>query len=429
MKKNLLLLLLLGSLNLMSQNDLIISEYVEGYSTNKALELYNPTDKGINLKDYQIVRYSNGKNVPPVGTNNWKVALPDTTIAPYCTYVIVLDKRNPKGTDKEAPVWKNLQQRADIFLCPNYDVSNAMYFNGDDAVAIQKNDTTLIDLFGRWGPPRPAEAAMPKSNKKIRCWTDTKPHFDGKGIGITADHTLIKKSNIDEGVTSNPTIFNPLKDWDTLPANTFSNLGWHKYDKAPANETPVFEKEKYIFTLASTSENGAEVGKVKANDKEKDIIKYYIEYGNFVYIDEKRIEPFQLDKKTGLISLIDKAGIKPSVKDTFNLKIVATDGFSQSKEILAQVSITKGGTGVNDKDIKEKIMLYPNPTLNKQFAVEASQKIKHISVMNIIGKVLYSNDLNANKTSVYLPKGVSGVYFVNVILQDGTKKTIKLLLQ
>lgn len=337
MKKILLFLLVFISINAMSQTDLIISEYVEGYSNNKALELYNPTNKAINLKGYQLVRYSNGKDVPPVGSNNWKIALPDFSLEPYRTYVIVLDKRNPTGSGQEAPVWQNLQQRADIFLCPVYNDSKAMYFNGDDAMALEKTDATLIDLFGRWGAPRPAEAQMPGSNKKVRCWTNTAPHFDGKGIGITADHTMIKKPTIDEGITENPTIFNPLADWDTLRANTFSHLGWHKYDKAPANETPAFEKEKYNFYFASNSENNTEAGKVIATDKENDAIKYYIEYGNFIYVDDKRIEPFKLDKETGIITLVKKEGMKPAIKDTFNLKIVATDGFSQTDEILAQI--------------------------------------------------------------------------------------------
>ena len=40
--------------------DLFISEYVEGSSYNKALELYNGTGSAIDLSGYTLERYSNG---------------------------------------------------------------------------------------------------------------------------------------------------------------------------------------------------------------------------------------------------------------------------------------------------------------------------------------------------------------------------------
>ena len=46
--------------------DLFISEYVEGWSNNKALEIYNPTDVAINLNGYFVVRYSNGSSTATV---------------------------------------------------------------------------------------------------------------------------------------------------------------------------------------------------------------------------------------------------------------------------------------------------------------------------------------------------------------------------
>ena len=39
---------------------LIISEYSEGSSYNKYIEIYNPTDSAIDLSDYQIWKISNG---------------------------------------------------------------------------------------------------------------------------------------------------------------------------------------------------------------------------------------------------------------------------------------------------------------------------------------------------------------------------------
>ena len=41
-------------------NELFISEYIEGWSNNKAIEIYNPTGSAIDMSDYQLERYSNG---------------------------------------------------------------------------------------------------------------------------------------------------------------------------------------------------------------------------------------------------------------------------------------------------------------------------------------------------------------------------------
>ena len=40
--------------------------------------------------------------------------------------------------------------------------------------------------------------------------------------------TLTRKFEITEGVTENPTVFDPTIEWDSLPNNTFTNLGNHE---------------------------------------------------------------------------------------------------------------------------------------------------------------------------------------------------------
>ncbi len=64
MKKTLLLLAVIITASLNAQivdcSDLFFSEYVEGWSQNKAIEVYNPTSSTIDLSNYQIERYSNG---------------------------------------------------------------------------------------------------------------------------------------------------------------------------------------------------------------------------------------------------------------------------------------------------------------------------------------------------------------------------------
>jgi len=433
MNKLLLLFAFTGMmLSLNAQTDLIISEYVEGWSNNKALEIFNPTNAEIQLSNYRVTRYSNGTDVPPAD-NQWKIDLPDFKLQPYKSYVIVLDKRDPAGEGQEAPVWIQLQERADAFLCPVYNTSKAMYFNGDDAVALEKTDGTLVDLFARWGAPVPADALIGGSDKIDGCWTDTPPHFTGEGVGITADHTMIKKSSIKDGITTNPTIWDPLAEFDTLPANTFSHLGWHKFDNAPENKTPVFDKSSYKFAIASTSENETVLGTLSVTDNEGDAVKYFIEYGNFIYIGEGdaavRVEPFTLGKTDGVLKLVDKTGLAPTVLDTFNIKVVATDGFSQTNEILVQI-LVDGEVGVNDFQVKNKVSIYPNPTNNNIFNVSANKEIAEIAVVNVIGQEIYSaKQVFSYTLPIELNDATKGIYIVRLTMTDLSQTSVKVVLE
>ena len=51
-----------GFQNFYNCSELFFSEYVEGSSNNKALEIFNPTNQSIDLSNYSIERYSNGSS-------------------------------------------------------------------------------------------------------------------------------------------------------------------------------------------------------------------------------------------------------------------------------------------------------------------------------------------------------------------------------
>jgi hypothetical protein len=213
MKKVLLSLGLLISASISAQDcsQLFISEYVEGWSNNKALEIYNPTDQAIDLSQYMVIRYSNGASF--VGPESG-VQLTGT-IQPYDVYVAVLDKRVEGGTGQDAPVWDSLQARADGFYCEDYNTSKAMYFNGNDAVVLAKgtlgdiSNSQLMDVFGKIGED--------PDDGTYTGWTTETPYV-GVGVDITTDHSLIRKPAVKSGVTQyNISEFNALAEWDTLP--------------------------------------------------------------------------------------------------------------------------------------------------------------------------------------------------------------------
>lgn len=222
-------------------SNLFISEYVEGWSNNKAIELYNPTSESIDLSNYSLSRWSNGSTTP-------SPTVLEGTIAPYSAFVIGLDKRNPDGEGYEAPLWDgwyvftdsitglvdsiytdsvNLMGRVDLFICPNYE-DGTMYFNGNDAVTLETVSGDILDIIGKIGED-PGEA-----------WGDE------TGAYWTKDQTLIRKATVTEGFVYDPSseyTFDPTLEWDSLPANSFTNLGSHDCDCA--DEDFSIEEESF----------------------------------------------------------------------------------------------------------------------------------------------------------------------------------------
>ncbi len=217
-------LLLGATINAQECSELFISEYVEGWSNNKAVEIYNPTGQSIDLSNYLIQRYSNGGTS---ATTQNSVQLTGT-IQPYDVHVAVIDKRDPAGTGQEAPVWDSLQARADEFYCPDYTVSNALYHNGNDVLILSKGDMSdvptnsveVVDIFGKIGED--PDNGNCNTNDYSTCgWTTEAPYVAPAGVVVTTDHSLIRKSSIKEGNSNvsdafnNP--FNPLEEWDSIP--------------------------------------------------------------------------------------------------------------------------------------------------------------------------------------------------------------------
>jgi hypothetical protein len=254
-------LLIGAAVNAQDCSDLFISEYVEGWSNNKALEIYNPTNQSIDLSAYLVQRYSNGST--SAGTQQ-SVQL-SGTIEAYGTYVAVIDKRDPMGQGQEAPVWDSLQAKADGFYCPDYNVSNALYFNGNDAVVLAKGSVTdlanvvAVDIFGKIGED-------PDLGNEYTGWTSDFP-FVGAGAVITTDHSMIRKRTVLEGET-NPQIsfFDPLLEYDSIPAvvtdqgtgnleGNWASLGTHLCDCDPESSVKK-EVLSEILIYPNPSENG-----------------------------------------------------------------------------------------------------------------------------------------------------------------------------
>lgn len=232
MKKLLLLTtLIISATQLFAQDcsDLFISEYVEGNYNNKAIEIYNPTSLPINLSKYRLIRWNNGSaTYNPQGA----VDLPDFEIASHDVAVLVIDKTDCTLGGQDTCVFEGLKNAADWYLCADYNICNALSHNGNDALSLNKKDGNtpgaFVDVFGLIGED-PGQS-----------WTDTAPYTQSAGGAYwTKDQTLIRKQTVKKGIVISSTpgpgtpytgAFNPTAEWDSLPINTFNQLGFHKCD-------------------------------------------------------------------------------------------------------------------------------------------------------------------------------------------------------
>ena len=236
MKSILSFILTLSSFSLIAQDcsELFFSEYVEGSSNNKAVEIYNPTDAPIDLSSYSIERYSNGSDAVSdemnlSGTINagetWIVTNSDTNSTNEFGYIMV-------------ELYNMADQWAPVYPSP-------LYMNGNDAMTLSKNGS-IIDIIGKIGED-PGDA-----------WTDdaTAGFTDANGgAWWTKNHTLVRKASVKSGTTTSPILFNPAAEWDSLSINTWTNLGTHECDCSSGGPSSIEDKSTSFVLYPNPATN------------------------------------------------------------------------------------------------------------------------------------------------------------------------------
>ncbi|MBF0598101.1 lamin tail domain-containing protein [Faecalibacter rhinopitheci] len=174
--------------------DLIFSEYVEGSSFNKALEIYNGTGNSINLRGYKISKQSNG-----VGNFTNTYSLPERILNHGETILLI------HGNAGE--YLYNLSTNHNSIV-----VTTPVSFNGNDAIILTKNGVT-IDQVG--------------FEDQVSTWGENK--------------TLRRKST----ANANPEF--SIAEWDEYPIDTFDGLGHHSVIGL-SNERKVYVKQDEIIS-------------------------------------------------------------------------------------------------------------------------------------------------------------------------------------
>ena len=164
-----------------SASEVLISEYVEGASYNKAIEIANFTGSSVNLANYSLKKVSNGGG-------SWSSTLNlSGTLAHGDVYVVAHSSASTSLKNKANTTSSN----------------SVLSFNGNDAIGLFKNNS-LIDVVGN---------------------ASSSANF-GK------DQTLQRKSSVNSPNTSYIT-----SEWTVLAKDDYSGVGSHSVDGGTVVDT------------------------------------------------------------------------------------------------------------------------------------------------------------------------------------------------
>ena len=167
------------------ETTIFISEYAEGSSYNKYLEIYNPTGAEVDLTQYAFPSVANA----PATTGQyeyWNEFPAGAKIAAGGVYIIADD-------------------RADASITAKANHTHRYLSNGDDGYKLvkgTKSNFTVVDVLGDWqGDPGSGWDVAGTNN-------------------ATKDHTLVRKPSIKKGNSN----------WDNSRGTDTTNSEWIVYD-------------------------------------------------------------------------------------------------------------------------------------------------------------------------------------------------------
>jgi uncharacterized protein len=182
-----------------ASSNLFFSEYIEGSSNNKALEIYNATGTSIDLaaNGYNLQFFFNGSTTAGATINL------TGSVANGDVYVVA-----------NAAAVASVLAQADL-------VPTASWYNGDDAIVLRQG-STIIDSIGQVG-------------------------FDpgttwGTGLNQTLDRTLQRQLAICTGDPVSTDLYDPSVGWNGFAIDTFTGLGAHTstcLDNPPGDLAPT----------------------------------------------------------------------------------------------------------------------------------------------------------------------------------------------
>jgi endonuclease I len=431
-----------------NSNELFFSEYVEGSSYNKALEIANITGNTVDLSAYTIKKQSNGNG-------SWTSG-----------YTL-----NGQLSDGSVFVIAN-SNASSVILNTADDTTTAteLSFNGNDPVGLFKN-SVLIDVIG---------------------------NFNGGSSYFAKDKTLQRNTNI----SSSNTIFD-LTEWTEMPKNTFDDLGNFSFNEGNNNTTTdVLIETSFESGLDNWIDGGGDCYRINSPSRSSDgnysvrirdnsgtassltssfinlsgynAIQIHFDYysysmesnedfwvrfyngsywetvqalysGSDFYNNEFTSAVITINANDYNFSSSSKIRFQCDASSNYdqiyidNVKIVATNGvFNKLEPPIIKKEIYESK---NDFDIEiERTEIFPNPVSNQKmitlqtvFDIEDKNIDIRLIITNIQGKVIYNKEFKLVEKEFFEQKiDVSnlkkGIYFLSISSTNNTFETKKLII-
>lgn len=207
---------LLNSIHTQAAGDLYFSEYIEGSSNNKALEITNTTGATIDLSSYEVHMYFNGNSVASL-------------------------MLHLSGFVDNNDVFVIANSRADTTIIDTADQTSGLnWFNGDDAIVLL-NDGVIIDSIGQVGVDPGLQ------------W--------GTGDTSTQNNTLRRIAPVKNGDTMINDKFDPTIEWKGFPQDSFNHLGKLETNNVGVNNKSVYNTSQCgdLATLISAIQGTGDI--------------------------------------------------------------------------------------------------------------------------------------------------------------------------
>ncbi|MBN2745904.1 MAG: lamin tail domain-containing protein [Bacteroidales bacterium] len=394
------------------KTDLMFSEYIEGSSNNKAIELYNGTSDTLNLDNYRIAQATNGNGWQyyhnfPVGA----------TLAPGDVWVIV--------TNQTSSTFYDTAQADEVLAYPS-----VVHHNGDDARGLEKTTDggstwTLIDIIGD------------PNNDPGTAWSVA-------GVSnATANYTLIRKISVAGPDTSWTTVAGTdslNSQYLVYPQNYFSNLGTHGTGMLPVVSYLWSTSETTSSITVNPTTNTQYIVTVSEICSVSDTINITVNPNPVVAISAPdtncREHNLTLDATSGFTSylwstndttnsIMIAAGSLPLGINSFSVVVENTYGCFGSDTVIVFIADC---SEIEDPTNQSSFSVYPNPSnglINIEFSI--SNLDGQLSIYNTAGKLMESIEItNAKGLQIDMTRFAKGVYYLQMQSQDNI--TVKKLI-
>ncbi|HRZ41833.1 MAG TPA: lamin tail domain-containing protein [Bacteroidales bacterium] len=391
-----------------SATGVFFSEYIEGSSNNKAIEIFNGTPDTVLLANYRIGWATNGG-----GWASYHTFPAGAKLAPHTTWVMVANQVSSTYYDTTL---------ADEVL----PYPSIVHHNGDDARSVEvTNDGgltwTIIDIIG--DPNNDPGTAWPVAGVN----------------NATADKTLIRKPEITHGDTSWTAVAGTdslSAQYSVYPQNYFTNLGSHTYNAPPVMNLAYFWSNgattssitvsptvatTYTVTVIDVVTNCSSVGTVVVGMKPAATVNLGPDFN--VCSDKTAV----IDAGTGFTSymwstgattqtiVVDGAVIGQGNTVTYTVTVTNSAG-CEGIDAVAVTSIDC--SGIDDPNNANYLTFWPNPTDGHFFLkINGLKGDAMLTLMNAAGQAVLKENLTLSGEMVkefHLNNLAPGIYMVRL---------------